>query len=795
MSYSRWLKTDLHIHSERSNQTKDNDYDGDALTIDKLVSALTKDNVNLFSITDHNIINLELYRELISRKDELIDNELNFVIGVEIDFLDLDIHSEVFHMLVFFNSYDLEKISKILSIIFEKSTINEIDKNVKPIKLSNFFKATFDNGIKEVITIPHFNNKHKGIPSNDQIDKFAYTVFSALEDSNNRDNLTKSLNLYKKHNYVDVPIVVFSDNHNIDKYPDGKNNELSKQTSMHILGNIKYPFNSIKTAFQDVSTRISIENLVNRNNKNNLKYIEYLNIDGEILEMSNYQNTIIGGFGTGKSFLLDLILKGKSGVNQIKYKKLADSYNDFEIRFSDGTIRNSLEEVSDLVKIIKFNQYKDIYFKDILLESDKDLLEKNLHIKFPTLSKISNEKQTEIVKVVESLKMNFNDTKIITDVINYEAINRQNEKLFSFHIEDSSAFYTEPEYLSDIIKNLQIESNRKILKSEIYTQFEKNLLISSKNTIDSKNIYYISFSKYLNRIIGVLGNKVESINKESEENSQNITSNIKILKNIKNDLISFAELLYKVKNVANEFEEKFSLKKFEELKNTFCESEIYSYNLKASYLLKSEYSEIQNFIFKPTHRKTNMYKSIISTLLNVETFAQSQTFSERVDKYVSDFYNNYQEVCYDIIDERGSIMKKSAGEKANIIIGIIFNLIEDYSRNGTPCVVILDQPEDNLDNKGIHSGVVEKIRNLKINNILPQLICVSHNANISITADSENIILANKHDSKCSYFSSGIEDSDFINEVCNTLEGGTDALKKRSSKFNIPIIKELERSL
>lgn len=795
MSYSRWLKTDLHIHSERSNLTKDSDYDGETLTVDKLVSALTKESVNFFSITDHNTINLKLYEELIVKREELVKFNLNFVIGVEIDFLDKEIHDEIFHMLVFFNSYDLEIISKVLTTIFDKSTIDEINKNVNPVKLNNFFKAIFDNGIKEVITIPHFNNKHKGIPSNSQIDKFAYTVFSALEDSNNRDNLTKSLKLYKKYNYVDVPIVVFSDNHNIDKYPDGKNSENSRQTSMHILGNIKFPFNSLKTAFQDVSTRVSIENLDTRNNRKNQKFIEYLSIDEEILELSNYQNTIIGGFGTGKSFLLDLILKGKNGVDQLKYKKLADKYNEFHIKFSDGTIRSSLEEVSNLVKIIKFNQYKDIYFKDILLEKDKVLLEENLHIQFPTLNIIPIVDTTEIVNEVAALKKNFNDTKTITDVINYEAISHQDQKLFSFHNEDSIAFYTEPEYILDLTTNLQTESKRMVLNGEIYSELEKNMLIDSKNLVIIKNTQYVDFSKYLDRILGVVSEKIETINKVSEENNLNITSNIKIFKNIKEDLSKFANLLHKTKNIANEFETNYSLIKFEELKNIFCENEIYSYKLNARYLVKSEYPEIQNFIFKQAYRDTKMYKSIMSTLLKEDSFTQNQVFGDRISKYITDFYGNFQEICYDIIDDNGSIMKKSAGEKANIIIGIIFNLIEDYSKNGIPCVVILDQPEDNLDNKGIHSGVVEKVRSLKITNILPQLICVSHNANISITADSENIILANKHEGKCTYFSSGIEDTDFINEVCNTLEGGSDALKKRSSKFNLPIIKELERSL
>lgn len=67
LAYSKWLKTDLHIHSEMSKITKNNDYDGENLTFDNLVSALKKENINIFSITDHNIINLSLYHEPIQR--------------------------------------------------------------------------------------------------------------------------------------------------------------------------------------------------------------------------------------------------------------------------------------------------------------------------------------------------------------------------------------------------------------------------------------------------------------------------------------------------------------------------------------------------------------------------------------------------------------------------------------------------------------------------------------------------------------------------------------------------------
>lgn len=359
MACSKWLKTDLHIHSHMSKRTKENDYDGHDLTYEKLMEALKREEVNLFSITDHNTLNLMLYTELISKREDLMKNELNFIIGAEIDFFDEKIHDKVFHMLVYFDTFDLDKVAKVLTDIYGKENIDEIDKNVLPISLNEFFESVFKNDVQDVITIPHFNNKEKGIPPKDQIDRFVYTVFNALEDSNNRNNLIMSLNAFKNFDYNDVPIVVFSDNHNIDIYPSGKDRDGNKQTSMYIIGNITFPFNSIKTAFQDVNTRISIDGLPMRCTNSKQKYIKAINIDGNCLPLSEYQNTVIGGFGSGKSFLLDMILNGKNNVDKDRYNELASKYENFSITFSDDTARESLSELHGEVKIIRFNQYKE----------------------------------------------------------------------------------------------------------------------------------------------------------------------------------------------------------------------------------------------------------------------------------------------------------------------------------------------------------------------------------------------------------------------------------------------------
>lgn len=791
MSYSNWLKMDLHIHSHESNKTKDNDYDGVPLTYEKLITALESEKVNFFSITDHNTINSELYNELIDKREKLLEKNINFIVGVELDFNDIEVHDKDFHMLTFFDSYDTKLISQLLADLFGKETKDDIDKSVSPINLKDFFKKVFSVGIENVITIPHFNQKDKGIPAND-IDKFVYTVFNALEDSNNRNRLIKSISKYKEHNFTDVPVVVFSDNHNIDIYPSGKDKKTEKLTSMYTLGNINFPFNSIKAAFQDVKTRVSIKDIGQRNISHTKKYIKSIKLDDEEIGFSPYQNSIIGGFGTGKSFLLDLILNGRNGIDKNKYNELINEYSNFIINFSDGTTRNSLDEISSDVKIIRFNQYKNIYFKEKLFDQDKNILERNLHISFPILDTIEEFDPDLLLSKFIDLEANINNTSSITDILNYDALSRSCEKEYSIKDEYIESLFSKPDYLEDLISNLQSEYKAKVYGNSIYSNEEKDKIKTTEKLILEKNDRFEILSHLVDEIDNSINDSITKINNEVNSRNSLISSNLKILEEIKNDIIDFSCKLNLFKNESIMFEEAVSESTYNKLKDYSKEEELHSYRLVSKYDAHKEMPKYSTDIFKQSSRKESFYKSVLTALDNKDGFTQGQTLDVRLRRFVNNFYSNFRQVIYDIVDEEKSILRKSAGEKANVIINLIFDIIENYSTSGISSIVILDQPEDNLDNKGIQKQVVDRIRNMKISNRLPQLICVTHNANISITADSENIIVASKIDNKSHYINSGIEDLNFISEVCKTVEGGITALKKRGVKFNIPMIKEIE---
>ena len=129
----------------------------------------------------------------------------------------------------------------------------------------------------------------------------------------------------------------------------------------------------------------------------------------------------------------------------------------------------------------------------------------------------------------------------------------------------------------------------------------------------------------------------------------------------------------------------------------------------------------------------------------------------------------------------------------------IFDLLEKDLAEGNNVLLILDQPEDNIDNDNIYKEISNELRQLKIKYNNFQSIIITHNANVAISADSENIIVASEIMKEASkkefkYESGCIENKKFIERVCDILEGGKKAMERRTTKYGINIIKKVEQN-
>lgn len=117
--------------------------------------------------------------------------------------------------------------------------------------------------------------------------------------------------------------------------------------------------------------------------------------------------------------------------------------------------------------------------------------------------------------------------------------------------------------------------------------------------------------------------------------------------------------------------------------------------------------------------------------------------------------------------------KLSPGQKATALLLLMF-IMEDR-------ILILDQPEEDLDNRFIYEDVVNILRNLKGKR---QIITATHNANIPVIGDSELIVVLEKEEEQCKLIDKGSIDKQSTKEyVKRIMEGGEEAFIRRAVKY------------
>ena len=121
------------------------------------------------------------------------------------------------------------------------------------------------------------------------------------------------------------------------------------------------------------------------------------------------------------------------------------------------------------------------------------------------------------------------------------------------------------------------------------------------------------------------------------------------------------------------------------------------------------------------------------------------------------------------------------------IVLLLFYLAIDGD-NDQP--LIIDQPEENLDPKSIFEELVPIIRKAKLTR---QIIIVTHNANLVINTDADQIIIAESEKKvsseipTISYTIGALENKDIRELACKILEGGREAFRNRAKRLRIKI--------
>jgi len=197
---------------------------------------------------------------------------------------------------------------------------------------------------------------------------------------------------------------------------------------------------------------------------------------------------------------------------------------------------------------------------------------------------------------------------------------------------------------------------------------------------------------------------------------------------------------------------------------------------------------------------TDFLENVKNLFLQDDKREQYTIISQLRKEYTEQDFDNWQystryyNISYSLEFNGIELDNLSPGLKGVALLILFLKLDEEDRRP-----ILIDQPEENLDNRSVYRTLMKYFRDAKKRR---QVIIVTHNPNLVVNTDSEQIIVADfdrglkKQNSRICYVSGALENT-FKNDsasiileeqgirehVCEILEGGKEAFEKRERKY------------
>lgn len=590
----------------------------------------------------------------------------------------------------------------------------------------------------------------------------------------------------------------------------------------------------------------------NPDNKSNYMVIDYIEYyEGERTYFNSGLNAIIGGRSTGKSTLLNSIAKYQKNKN-FNSDKHYTLENGYKIVWGDDTadVERMVEFIPQefMVTISTNRKMLNDLLGEIISKKNMDIEERQYKEKIENINNDINSVlndyfaqlslQKQLIKP-EGDKVAANSS-IVTISENIEKIRLENQ----FSEEDNKNY----KYVSDKLNSLLIEIQTLKLEQERLMEikgFDFSVSIGL-NQISSKNQCLIE-------------EKLKNI--EESSTKQWITLIEKLIAEVEDQIktgndeleaLKASDIYLKGKNLESKNEELKQLEvQLETHKKVVKEFEAYyeKYTL-AERILEEKYNSILSLV-EQYHEAIQKFKTnftIQESDLKIEIKVSTLDFEEKIDylnarnstnnTFIENFNNNIKEfdaktfkeffkawlrdskfsfnrnkniddLLKDIVTtnwfsydymvtyQNDEFQDMSQGKKSFVIL----KLLLEFSDDKKP--VLIDQPEDSLDNRAIYYELRNYLLSTKNNR---QIIVVTHNPNIVVGSDTENIIVAHQQSNlekningkKFQYINGSLENTHARNELCefilesqgirehifDVLEGGEEAFTKREQKYN-----------
>ena len=856
---SEYRKWDMHIHSPYTmvnNQFGLSDGKGKIFE-DKFIQKIIESNISAVGLT--NYFNF-------TEEDFMLKNKLNNIgiatfLNLEVRLSYINKHDQLFdYHIIFDNELEDVTIKNILAQLkanigstdksFNTLTNSEIE-NVANIDFSTLMNVlNYDNDLGGRFLTGFLARGHGSATSDSDPKNMAvyenicvksdFLIHSSCDDPATckdkkcaHNNIMNDREYWLNHSPYVRPLLQSSDAHSLEEIGT-KYSWVKADLTFEGLKQIKYE-PEYRICVKKDKPILEKDELV-------IDSVHYKNCN---IYLSENLNAIIGGRSTGKSTLLNSIAK-KLGHELSTKAYSFENLDDFQIIWKDQQEENS--------RRIEYIPQEHMYTLAREREKLKDLVgsiiqSKDMDLELKKYEQNCNNLRIEIIELLENYKENQNSISELVKpeaeeqatknrIENYEAnikilmndskISEMEGKLFETQnrelqeLKNKRAIYeSDLKYLSSIPPiTFEIKSYDNTLSPSPDLRIEIGKLNARlQDTFRKQQEYEIGRIK-LNKEdqIRINENKINSIENDSTykrciEATKNNSEIARLNSLIKGEYDNLSRI-EKFKNRKNELDKenidiknkiiskyKVYSKYREDLLSSFKIEDDDSLKISIEFNLKDlelEFDYIsargrskQDFIDK----LTNSFDEVIDSIFEDDnlTFNGNRNKLNHIEHF---FTTNFYDYQFEIEYQGDKFDQMSPGKKAFIVL----KLILEFSDSKIP--VLIDQPEDSLDNRAIYNQLTQYIKQTKLKR---QIIIVTHNPNIVVAGDAENIIVANQQSDdfpnqngeKFDYINGALEnnknnlESQFIlqkqsirTHVCDILEGGEDAFINRENKYS-----------
>jgi len=468
----------------------------------------------------------------------------------------------------------------------------------------------------------------------------------------------------------------------------------------------------------------------------------------------------IGDIQTTKAFISRLV-----GKSIIEYQQKSD-----ETAYQIRTKINSLEKINkDLQK------ETDVKSKIAELELKIELFKKHGIAEKLEKETIFNKDESRINHIKKTVK------QLITDLSEFIKEKSDFENLKNFKSKENQDIIDKlTKIVEEIEKKVTINFIKEIKEIEIFydkIKTEDSLFKKKKETLLEEfskikrelklpaEIKADDYQKYKTHLENY-NLQLKELEKKSIQKKQIKTEIDILLKTLKQNWKTEFDIIYNEIEKVNNYQKSVQIKPFfKGDKENFAK-------------FIRDIVRGSNIRLNKINELTEQYEDLIDLYSDFENEIEDTPdwFEEHLYNNLSDFLTYRVPDTFEIEYNGKPLINHSLGQRASALIVFLLSLREND-------LIMIDQPEDDLDSQTIYNEVISELKKMKNST---QFIFATHNPNIPVLGDCEQVLVCNYDNinEKINIFAGGIDNKEIQKNIVKIMEGGDKAFEERKMKYS-----------